>query len=336
MIVPATPDEIARAAERLRRGELVAFPTETVYGLGADAANPEAVARVYRAKGRPSGHPLIVHLAEGAALEAWASEVPHPVRRLGERFWPGPLTVILPRRAGVAEVAAGGQPTIGLRVPAHPVAQALLRAFGGGLAAPSANPFGRISPTTAAHVEQAFPDVLVLDGGACGVGLESTIVDFTAGEARILRPGRIDAAALEAVLGYAPPVVARSAVRAPGTLARHYAPQTPTFLVERAAPGADEGVLARRPRPPGAEGVWLVLPDDPEGYARHLYAALRAADARGLRTLWVEAVPEDEAWLAVRDRLARAALPPPFDRHGSGSAEGENASGPTDGIPAAP
>jgi L-threonylcarbamoyladenylate synthase len=308
MIVAATAEQIAQAAAHLRRGELVAFPTETVYGLGADALNPEAVKAIFAAKGRPRDHPVIVHLATTEALNDWAAEVPFKARLLAQSFWPGPMTLVLPKRPEVPGEVTGQQPTIALRVPAHPVAQALLRAFGGAIAAPSANRFGHVSPTTAQHVASEFPELpLILDGGPCEVGLESTIVDFSQGEAHILRPGRVSAFEISEVIGYLPEVLGRSEVRVPGTLARHYAPQTPCYLVDTAHPEVNEGVISRRVQPEGAQGYWRTLPDDPVAYGRLLYAALRECDALGLKALWIEVVPEDDAWLAVRDRLSRAA-----------------------------
>jgi L-threonylcarbamoyladenylate synthase len=304
------------AAAAWRAGALVAFPTETVYGLGADAANPAALARIFAAKGRPTDHPLIVHVAEAAAISAWAAEVPDVAWRLAEVFWPGPLTIVLPRRSGVSDLLTGAQPTIALRVPAHPVALAALRAFAGGVAAPSANRFGRVSPTTALHVIDDLGDlpILLLDGGPCGVGLESTILDLTA-EPRILRPGGLEAAAIAAVLGVSVPVVGRAAagdVRVSGSLARHYAPATPARLIDPgegdlAPPGA--AVLARRAPSAAFDGVWEILPDEPRAAGRALYRLLRALDACGAREILIERVPAESAWRAIADRLARATAP---------------------------
>jgi L-threonylcarbamoyladenylate synthase len=309
---------ISQAADILRVGGLVAFPTETVYGLGADAMNAGAVAKVFAAKGRPADHPLIVHLPSAGDLSDWAVEIPEEAYRLAERFWPGPLTLILKKHPRVPNIVTGGQNTVGLRVPAHPLAQALLRAFGGGIAAPSANRFGRVSPTRAEHVRAELGgEVYVLDGGPCEVGLESTILDLSGEAPRLLRPGGITAAALEAVLGKKLAAGRRDAARAPGTHASHYAPRTPVVLVSGAL--EDElaklslkgtvAVLARRKRPADLEVAgWLELPDHPSAYGRRLYAALRELDALGAATIAVEEVPEDEAWLAVRDRVARAAF----------------------------
>jgi L-threonylcarbamoyladenylate synthase len=306
--------DIARAAAVLRRGELVAFPTETVYGLGADARNPAAVARIYALKGRPPGHPLIVHLASAAALAEWAAHVPEAAQRLAARFWPGPLTLILRRAPGVADAVTGGQDSIGLRVPAHPVAQALLREFGGGIAAPSANRYGRVSPTTAAHVRDEFgaDAPLILDGGECSVGLESTIVSCLDG-VLLLRPGGVSVPELEAQVGPVRRAAAGEGPRAPGTTVAHYAPATPLRVVsagELAAAAAAPGVavLARRPPPDGFAGpAWLNAGEEPGAYAHGLYANLRQLDRCGARSIVAEAVPGGPAWDAVRDRLSRAA-----------------------------
>jgi L-threonylcarbamoyladenylate synthase len=305
--------QIARAVALLRAGELVAFPTETVYGLGADARNPAAVAKIYALKRRPAGHPLIVHLADATALPAWAAAVPEAARRLAARFWPGPLTLILPRAPGVADALTGGQDSIGLRVPAHPVAQRLLAAFGGGIAAPSANRYGRVSPTSAAHVREEFgaEGPFVLDGGDCSVGLESTIVSLVA-EPLLVRPGGISVPELEAIVGPLRRVAAGQGPRAPGTTLAHYAPATPLVVVAPAALGAAAGpgsaVLARRPRPAGFGGaLWLEAGGEAAAYAHDLYANLRRLDHAGAATIVVEAVPDGAAWEAVRDRLGRAA-----------------------------
>jgi L-threonylcarbamoyladenylate synthase len=321
-IVPATPAAIEAAASCLRGGELVAFPTETVYGLGADARNPEAVRRIFAAKGRPAAHPVIVHLADAGQLASWARTVPEGAARLAAAFWPGPLTLILPRAAHVADVVTGGQDSVGLRVPAHPVARALLAAFardGGGIAAPSANRFGRISPTTAAHVAEDLGEsvAMILDGGACAVGIESTIVAFTGDEPVLLRPGGIGVDALSRVLGRPPRAPDDSAPRASGTLAAHYAPRTPALLVPRHALQSEIAQLAARDervavlaraaaRPDDLADVWIAAPADAAAYAHDLYANLRALDAADADVIVIESVPEDDAWLAVRDRLARA------------------------------
>jgi L-threonylcarbamoyladenylate synthase len=326
-VTGATPAVIDAAARWLAAGGVVALPTETVYGLGADATNRDAVAAVFRLKGRPADHPLIVHVGAGADLAPWVADVPDVARRLMAVFWPGPLTLILPRTARVPPEVTGGQPTVGLRCPDHPVAQALLAAFariGSGLvAAPSANRFGHVSPTTTGHVRDEFgadvgPVIHLLDGGPCRVGIESTIVDVTGPEPLLLRPGSIGAEALAAVTGVPvrAPRSGRTAPRAPGMLAAHYAPRTPLQLVpgsglaaaiaSHRAAGHRVAVLAfgRDPRLPGVE--WAQAPADAAGYAHDLYASLRSLDARGAAVILVEQPPREQAWLAVLDRLGRA------------------------------
>ncbi|WP_306478062.1 L-threonylcarbamoyladenylate synthase [Methyloversatilis sp.] len=311
--------DIDAAARSLRAGELVAFPTETVYGLGADALNPDAVRRIFSAKGRPADHPLIVHLPETALMVDWARDIPREAIALANAFWPGPLTLILKRDADVPDEVTGGQDTVGLRVPAHPVALQLLRAFGSGVAAPSANRYGRISPTTAAHVRDEFGDAItVLDGGACEIGIESTILDLSGEAPRILRPGAISAAQIEAVIGRPlADAAGQGTPRASGTLAAHYAPRTPMkkvagerlrdFLNAFRHSGRRCAVIAHS-QPPLADCPhhWSMLPADPAGYARGLYAALREADASGGAMIVIEATPEAGPWSAVNDRLKRA------------------------------
>lgn len=319
-----TEASIARAVDLLRAGELVAFPTETVYGLGADARNATAVKKIFAAKGRPADHPLIVHVAGADALMDWARDVPPEALALGLAFWPGSLTLILARGADVPDEVTGGQDTIGLRVPNHPLALQLLRAFGGGLAAPSANRFGRISPTTAEHVREELGDrvPLILDGGACQVGIESTILDLSRGKPVILRPGAISGLDIARVLGEAPALKGAAeqgaAPRVSGSLAAHYAPRTPLRLIASDRlrdfvnalrhSGRPCGVLAHSQGPLAGEPyVWRMLPADPAGYAHDLYAALRELDAAGLATIAVEMPPRTPAWAAIHDRLARAA-----------------------------
>jgi L-threonylcarbamoyladenylate synthase len=308
---------IADAARILQAGGLVAFPTETVYGLGADARNVAALDRLFTVKGRPRTHPLIVHLGDAAWLRSWAVDISADAERLAETFWPGPLTVILPRAPGVPDAVTGGQDTVGLRVPAHPVAHALLETFGSGIAAPSANRFGRVSPTTAAHVRTDLAnDVdLILDGGPSVVGIESTIVDLSTGVARVLRPGHISTSALEAVLGRPVEIVSGgTAPRAPGTLEAHYAPRLPLELVEsgqladRLSVNAGATALLAFTPPRVTPHVFVHAPADPVAYARRLYATLRELDASGASRIVVEAPPAgDAAWAGVRDRLTRAA-----------------------------
>jgi L-threonylcarbamoyladenylate synthase len=312
--------DIDEAVAILRRGGLVAFPTETVYGLGADASNRYAIRKLYEVKGRPAAHPVIVHLAETAQLGQWASEVTPTARKLAQRFWPGPLTLILRRAAGVADAVTGGQDTVGLRVPSHPVAHALLAKFGGGIAAPSANRFGHVSATTAQHVRDEFASTveLVLDGGQSGVGIESTIVDVTGERPVLLRPGHISAREIEDAAGAALAAPNEAAPRAPGGLAAHYAPRTPLMVMEAdlllelaaslTAQGSRAAVLARsalRPLLPGLE--WIAAPADAASYAHDLYANLRLLDAKGCTAILVERPPQDLAWAAVIDRLSRAA-----------------------------
>lgn len=325
-IVVADEAGVARAVELLRAGEVVAFPTETVYGLGADASNPDAVAKIFALKGRPSAHPVIVHLADADRLDEWAVDVPEGARWLAHAFWPGPLTLVLKRAPHVPDAVTGGQDTVGLRVPAHPVARALLAAFGGepggrrfgGVAAPSANKFGRVSPTLAEHVFADFAlDVpLILDGGAANVGIESTIVDLTGERARLLRPGGVAAAAIEEVLGTPLAAADESAPRAPGTPPAHYAPKAHVKLVKRVEmlealashKGRRLGVLALEVKVPRLNpALQRVVPAIAAQYAHELYAALRALDAQNVDLILVETPPASPAWAAIHDRLARAA-----------------------------
>ncbi len=307
---------VAEAAAALRRGELVAFPTETVYGLGALADDEVAVARLFAAKGRPSDHPLIVHVARAAQLERWTAVVGDVALRLADAFWPGPLTMVFDARDSVPRSVTGGQPSVALRVPSHPVARALLEAVGEGLAAPSANRFGRVSPTTADHVldEFALDDpalvTLVLDAGPCTVGLESTIVDVRGAEPSLLRPGGVPLADLERVLGrpLREPSTGGDRPRVPGALTRHYAPAIPirTVPAEALAGRPDDVIVVHRAGVPASGARTIALPSDPLGYARELYAAMRAAERSGARELWIASVPDEPAWAAVRDRLRRA------------------------------
>jgi L-threonylcarbamoyladenylate synthase len=321
-----SPDAIAAAVQTLRDGELIGLPTETVYGLAADARNDQAVARIFAAKGRPANHPLIVHVADASGVDPFADVVPDFARRLIQAFWPGPLTLILPRRAGVGAAAAGGQDSIGLRCPSHPVAQAVLRACAAegvhGLAAPSANPFGRVSPTTAEHVQAGLGEsLLVLDGGPCEVGIESTIVDCTRGAPVLLRPGGISRAQVEAACGQRlreREELAAPDPRASGTLVAHYAPSAPVRLMDAKALqtaldllGADAAHIAIFSRAilktPSARVIRRRMPDDAAATAQQLFAVLREFDAQGVRLIWVETPPETPEWEAVRDRLQRAA-----------------------------
>ncbi len=305
-----TATDIDAAVTALQRGECIGLPTETVYGLAADADNADAVRKIFALKGRPADHPLIVHLPSVDALPRYAREIPAAARRLAEQFWPGPLTLILKRQPGVVDAVTGGQDTVGLRVPAHPLAQRVLARFGRGLAAPSANRFGRISPTSAAHVRSEFGDAvpIVLDGGDCEVGIESTIVDLSGEAPRILRPGRISRAQVEAVIGPLADAVDGQAPRASGTLEKHYAPRTPLRLVPREALGEGSPkavVLACGALLPAFRGI--ALPAEADGYAHGLYAALRELDAMCAPEIQAELPPFGAQWTAVHDRLRRAA-----------------------------
>jgi L-threonylcarbamoyladenylate synthase len=314
---------IQAAAAALAAGELVAFPTETVYGLGARADDDAAVARIYAAKGRPAAHPAIVHVADAAAAAAFAADIGEAATRLMAAFWPGPLTVIVPRRAGIGAAAAGGQDSIGLRVPAHPVALALLRAAQAlgvaGVAAPSANRHGRVSPTTAAHVADGFGAALcVLDGGACALGIESAIVDCTRERPALLRPGPLDRARIEAVLGRPLAAADAGSPRASGTLLAHYAPRAPVHLFdavawrhrppgELAGAGRVRGVYSRVAPDVGTGWMHRPMPADAAAVAHELFAVLREFDAAGVSAIWVERPPAGPQWDGVRDRLMRAA-----------------------------
>jgi L-threonylcarbamoyladenylate synthase len=304
--------EIRRAAELLRAGGLVAFPTETVYGLGADASSPKAVARLYAVKRRPPEHPVIIHFVSAQKAFSWARDVPAPARVLAERLWPGPLTLILKRSALAKDFVTGGQDTVGLRVPSHAIARDLLSAFGGAIAAPSANRFGLVSPTTAAHVrEDLGTEVdLVLEGGPSEVGIESTIVDLSAGAAALLRPGGISRQDLEKILVVAEKI--EKSPRHPGDRERHYAPRTPARLVPTHALDKEISRLKKKvavlafSRPDERVDHWLRMPREPAAYAQRLYAALRELDSAGCETILVEAPPDGAGWEAVRDRLLRA------------------------------
>ncbi len=342
----AGPDAIAQAARLLEEGKLVAIPTETVYGLAADADNPAAVAAIFEAKGRPSNHPLIVHVARDADLSHWAIDIPPVAQRLIAAFWPGPLTLILKRAPSVDDVITGGQDSIGVRCPSHPVAQALLKLFRGGqggIAAPSANRFGRVSPTTAQHVidELGEPGVgpvsAVLDGGPCEVGIESTIIDLTRLDTQgpvLLRPGQISVQQLEQVLGRPLATTDHAAPRVSGSLDAHYAPRTPLALIEREALATMMATLKAKHRQVlslaidkdvvqvkalQTEGLpseslerqsvfTTHMPSDPQAYAQVLYAQLRALDQVGADLILVEQPPKTTAWQGINDRLQRAAF----------------------------
>ena len=323
-IVAPEPQNIERAARLLHDGRLVAFPTETVYGLGADAGNPEAIMRIFAAKGRPSNHPLIVHVRADADLRRWARDIPDAARQLIARFWPGPLTLILACAPGVSPALTGGQDTIGVRSPAHPVAQALLAAFaaqgGDGIAAPSANRFGHISPTTAQHVADDLGDGvdLILDGGACEIGIESTILDLSRGSPVLLRPGHVSALAIAEAIGVSPTATDASAPRVSGSLEAHYAPRKPLVVedgptlmasVQRAINAGEKvAVWARRLELPGPvrNMTFLTQTGDPAKFAAQMYARLRTMDASGADRLFVQAPATTPEWDAINDRLRRA------------------------------
>lgn len=312
--------DVERAVQVLRDGGLVAIPTETVYGLAADARQPAAVSRIFSCKQRPADHPLIVHIHRSEQIPHWASQVPAAAWQLAEAFWPGPLTLVLPRRPEVADVVTGGLPTVALRVPAHPLTRQLLARFDGGLAAPSANRHGRVSPTTVQHVWSELGDTvdLLLDGGPCRVGIESTIVEFADGGLRVLRPGAITADDLKRVTGITASARTGADVRAPGAMSSHYAPRAKVVLVDAdralaelaqwSARGARIGLLcANRPDDLAADVPWLSLGAETEQQARQLYARLRQADELGLEILIAVPPPGVGLGLALRDRLRRAA-----------------------------
>jgi L-threonylcarbamoyladenylate synthase len=335
---------IAQGAKLLAAGELLAFPTETVYGLGADASSDTAVAKIFAAKGRPADHPLIVHVSDASKVSQFAACVPDFAQRLIDAFWPGPLTVILPRLPGVAAASAGGQDSIGLRCPSHPIARELLAECAKlgvhGVAAPSANKFGKVSPTTAAHVFAEFGDAVpVLDGGACDVGIESTIIDCTRGAPVLLRPGTLTQAEIEAAMGQdvlsnderltqeirrleaqkaSKMPLEKPAPKASGTLASHYAPRATLRLMDAkalqtaldllGADGKNIAIYARSPLKLLSSHITLRrMPSDALATAQQLFAVLRELDTPSVRLIWVETVPSDAAWDGVRDRLQRAA-----------------------------
>ncbi len=314
-----TDEQIEHAVVLLGAGKLVAFPTETVYGLGADASNVAAVRKVFAAKQRPVDHPLIVHLADMAGMKHWASVVPREAWLLAEAFWPGPLTIVLPRAPHVPDVLTGGQTTVALRVPSHPIARRLLNAFDGAIVAPSANRFGRLSPTTAAHVREELGDAvdLILDGGPCRIGIESTIVALQNGRAAVLRPGAVTAKQIEDTLLSELALPTIRSPRVPGALASHYAPRTKLKLVHpdeleqflrRNSANGPIAVLARRGRPDNTRAtLWQVAPELPEDYAHHLYGLLRRMDDAGCHLIVAEVPPDFPEWAAIRDRLLRAA-----------------------------
>ena len=316
-----TESELNLALTHLRMGGLIGLPTETVYGLAADADNPAAVRSIFELKGRPADHPVIVHIAGAAQLSQWAQHIPDAAWQLAEAFWPGPLTLILPRQPHVPDAVTGGQDTVGLRAPSHPVAQALLARFGGGLAAPSANKFGHVSPTTAQHVRDEFGADLpiVLDGGACDVGVESTIVGLVSPEPTLLRPGGVSREAIEDLLGIRlqhHQKADTAKVRVSGLLDSHYSPRTPLITGQpeaathaaQLASGRGEHVVLVTCGPQSPSGIeQLTLAAEPDLYARQIYDALRQLDRANYQTIYLQLPPQTPAWLAVQDRLHRAA-----------------------------
>ncbi|MGC4029826.1 MAG: L-threonylcarbamoyladenylate synthase [Steroidobacteraceae bacterium] len=319
-VVRATQAEIEAAVDALRDGELVAFPTETVYGLGANAGNPAAVRKVFELKGRPPSHPVIVHIDEPRYLKRWVREITPAAAQLAEAFWPGPLTLVLPRADTVHDVVTGGQDSVAVRIPSHPMARQLLDAFGGGIAAPSANRYGRLSATRAEHVQDEFGAAVkvVLDGGECQMGLESTIVSCLDGTVRLLRPGAVTLSQLRQIVGEVQIGADRGTPRVPGSTAAHYAPVTPLMIVpggdlDRLAESLSEGgqriaVLAQRlPLKTYQYVTWINAGKRAEAFGHDLYSNLRTLDKAGCAHILVQEVPGDERWDAIRDRLARAA-----------------------------
>ena len=320
-VVRASQAEIEAAVDALRDGELVAFPTETVYGLGANASNPAAVRKVYELKGRPPSHPVIVHIDQAKYLRRWVRELTPAAEKLAAAFWPGPLTLVLPRGENVQDVVTGGQDSVAIRIPSHPMARQLLDAFGGGIAAPSANRYGRLSATRAEHVEDEFGDAVkvVLDGGECQVGLESTIVSCLDDSVRLLRPGAVTLSQLRGVVGEVQIGADKTSPRVPGSAPAHYAPATPLTIVpggeiDALAESLSEGgqriaVLAQRlPLKTYQYVTWINAGKRAEAFGHDLYANLRTLDKAGCARILVQEVPGDERWDAIRDRLARGAV----------------------------
>jgi L-threonylcarbamoyladenylate synthase len=319
------PTDVARAADILRHGGLVAFPTETVYGLGADATNADAVARVFAAKGRPSTNPLIVHVADLETAKHYAATWNDAIQTMAAVWWPGPLTLVVPKNPAIVDAATAGRPTVALRVPDHPLALELLRAFGGPVAAPSANKSTHVSPTTAQHVREELGDAvdLVLDGGPCSVGIESTVLDLTGDRPVILRPGGVPRRKIEAILGpvevFGGSTDPSEPAPSPGQHAKHYAPRTPALrfetsqrkLIRPSAPdGSPNGIILLSPMVVLKKwGPMVAMPHSPEMYATNFYAVLRELDAMGLQELFIEMPPDKPEWEAVRDRIRRATVP---------------------------
>ena len=327
--------QIDQAVECLKNGGLVAIPTETVYGLAADASNETAVRKIFKAKGRPADHPLIVHIAELKDLSQWARDIPDYALKLAEQYWPGPMTLILKKQTHVLDSVTGGQDTVGIRIPNHTVAQQLLKAFGGGLAAPSANRFGYISPTSAEHVRQDLGDRvdIILDGGNCGIGIESTIIDCSGDAPRILRPGMISEKDIVELLRLGPSLrwgdTVEKTPRVSGALPSHYAPRTNTTLLpakeidkqsekknivilslrkptQRHVKIYDSRIPHRQPMPNPDVLHWIVMPSDPHGYAHRVYEQLHFADSLKCQEIWIEEVPASPEWNGILDRITKA------------------------------
>jgi L-threonylcarbamoyladenylate synthase len=315
-LTTADAELLSQALQALKRGDVIGLPTETVYGLAADAMNISAVQKIFALKGRPVDHPLIVHIADSTQLSKWAIDIPEEAYVLAQHFWPGPLTMILRKQARVPDEVTGGQNTVGLRCPAHPMALTLLQQLQSGVAAPSANRFGRISPTTAQHVRDEFGDAVpvVLDGGECEVGIESTIIDLSSNQPRLLRPGMISQDEIEAVIGPIASNANRESPRVSGSLAAHYAPRTPMQMLPRnelisqylrkTQEGLHCEILCLDSLPEGIKG--LSLDNDYHAFAHGLYAAMRELDNRHADFLLIEQTPQTSEWLAVNDRLNRA------------------------------
>ncbi len=314
-------EQISRGIQCLRRGGIIGFPTETVFGLGADAANANAIARIYEAKSRPREHPLILHLGELRDLERWVHEVPTSAESLANKFWPGPLTMILKAEPNQGREFRGDNNSVAVRVPAHPVAQALIRGLGNGIVAPSANRFGRLSPTTAQHVSDELGEKIdmVIEGPTCPIGIESTIVDLTEKVPVILRPGHIDEKQISQALGQEVLTVESKTNKAPGSYPVHYAPNTPLTVLYRDdmekflhndANGISVAVLGRSKRPYfSSAAVWQVAPFSPAAYAQNLYGLLRRLDHSGCDLIAVEEPPHRMSWFAIHDRLKKSSIP---------------------------
>lgn len=319
-------NDIDRASDLLRRGGLVAFPTETVYGLGADATHSAAVRRIFTAKGRPATNPLIIHVADATTARRYATIWPESAERLAATFWPGPLTLVLPKASVIVPEATAGRDTVGLRVPNHPLALQLLRAFGGPVAAPSANRSNHISPTEAKHVRQELGDAvdLILDGGPCQVGIESTVLDLSVAHPTVLRPGHVTREQIESVIGpvelFSGSIQSHIAAASPGQQLRHYSPHTPAYHFELNERDAILAALAQsservavmmqgRIESSSTSIVPIVAPTNPTGYARSLYGTLRLLDQNAYSAIWIELPPATPQWLAIRDRLIRATQP---------------------------